>query len=126
MSELVVAPTAVPQPRRSRDAVRHTWAERLARFETAGLTTAQFCAAEGVSVASFYLWKRRLAPADCTSAPATVCGQGPEPRLLPIRLPEQAPTVEVVLPSGALLRIAAGADEATLRCLFRLLGVPPC
>ena len=126
MSELIVAPTEVPQPRRSRDAVRHTWAERLARFDTAGLTTAQFCAAEGVSVASFYLWKRRLAPADSADTSATASGPEPGPRLLPIRLPEQTPAVEVVLPSGALLRIAAGADEATLRCLFRLLGVATC
>jgi hypothetical protein len=126
MSEILVAPTEVPQPLRSRDAVRQTWAERLARFDAAGLTTAQFCAAEGVSVASFYLWKRRLVPTASASAPTTASAPESGPRLLPIRLPEQTPAVEVVLPSGALLRIAAPADEATLRCLFRLLGVATC
>src|SRR5688572_27701526 len=111
MSEPVVAPTEVPLPPRSRDALRHTWAERLARFATAGLTTAQFCAAEGVSVASFYLWKRRLT----TPVPAALpeqSGSADGPRLLPIRLPDQAPTVELVLPGGPTLRIGPGADEA--------------
>ena len=126
MSEPVVAPLEVPPPMRPRDATRQVWVDRLARFDTAGLTTAQFCAAEGVSVASFYLWKRRLAPAAAADAAATASGPEPGPRLLPIRLPEQTPAVEMVLPNGALLRIAAGADETTLRCLFRLLGVATC
>jgi transposase len=125
MSDPVTVPIEVPQPPRSRDAARHAWAERLARFATAGLTTAQFCAAEGVSVASFYLWKRRLT----TPTPSTLpepSGGADEPRLLPIRLPDQAPAVELVLPGGPTLRIGPGADEATLRCLLRLLGVLPC
>ncbi len=64
MCELMLAPTETLHSPRSRDAVRRTWAERLSRFATAGMTTAQFCAAEWVWVASFYLWKPRLAPAD--------------------------------------------------------------
>ena len=50
----------IPAPSRTRAAVRQAWIDRLARFASAGLNTAQFCAAEGVSLASFYLWKRRL------------------------------------------------------------------
>src|ERR1041384_2205974 len=116
------APTEAPKSPRSREATRQTWAERLARFASAGLTTAQFCAAEGVSVASFYLWKRRPAP------PASSELSGPQagPRLLPVRLTDPAPAVELVLPTGAVLRIGAGADEATLTALLRLLGVLPC
>jgi hypothetical protein len=126
MSEPVAgAPTEAPKSPRSREATRQTWAERLARFASAGLTTAQFCAAEGVSVASFYLWKRRLAAADL---PASSELSGPQagPRLLPVRLTDPAPAVELVLPTGAVLRIGAGADEATLTALLRLLGVLPC
>jgi hypothetical protein len=37
------------------------WAERLARFVAAGQTVTAFCADEGVSVPSFYTWKRKLA-----------------------------------------------------------------
>ena len=125
MSEPLAALTDVPSPPRSREATRQTWAERLARFAAAGLTAAQFCAAEGVSVASFYLWKRRLAAAD--PSPAAGASAPPDgPRLLPVRLPDRGPAVELVLPTGAVLRIGAGADEATLRGLLRLLGVLPC
>jgi hypothetical protein len=126
MSELVAAPTEALHPPRSREAVRQAWVERLARFPAAGLTTAQFCAAEGVSVASFYLWKRRLAATDHPNAPAPLSGQEPGARLLPVHLHNPAAPVELVLPGGAVLRISADADEATLRCLFRLLGVQPC
>ena len=50
MSEPILAPAEVPHAPRSRDAVRQTWAERLARFPSAGLTTAQFCAAYGYAM----------------------------------------------------------------------------
>jgi hypothetical protein len=88
------------------------------------LSPAQFCAAEGVSLPSFYAWKRRLAAAAAEPAPAGP--DEPGPRLLPIRLPDPRAAIELALPTGATLRVAAGADEATLRCLLRLLGVPPC
>lgn len=38
------------------------WRQRLARFERGGLSIAQFCRNEGVSAASFYQWRRKLAP----------------------------------------------------------------
>jgi hypothetical protein len=49
--------------RRVVDETRRTlWGERLARFALGGLTVAAFCSAEGVSVPTFYEWKRKLAP----------------------------------------------------------------
>jgi hypothetical protein len=112
-------PVAVPP--RSRDAVRQAWVERLARFAVGGLPTAQFCAAEGVSLASFYLWKRRLA-----KTPADSPGPDEAPRLLPVRLGSAPAPLELVLPGGTVLRVAAGADPVTLATLLRLLGVSPC
>jgi transposase len=122
MSEPAVAPTAVPTAPRSRDTRRQAWAERLVRFAAAGQTIAQFCAAEGVSVPSFYLWRRRLT----TTADAVPEHAAAAPRLLPLRLPHPVPAIELVLPSGAVLRCGPGADEATLTALLRLLGVLPC
>jgi transposase len=40
---------------------RQRWTERLDRYRQSGLTVTDFCAEEGVSVPSFYLWKRKLA-----------------------------------------------------------------
>lgn len=34
------------------------WRERLARHGRSEQSTAEFCAAEGMSVASFYAWRR--------------------------------------------------------------------
>ena len=36
------------------------WRERLRRFDASGRTVQRFCQAEGVSVASFYAWRRKL------------------------------------------------------------------
>jgi transposase len=94
---------------------RQVWVERLRRFAGSGLRVAAFCAREGVSTPSFYSWKRRLAGAAAAG-----------PRLLPIRLQPPAAPLELALPQGAVLRIPQGADEGTLRCLLRLLGVGPC
>jgi len=38
------------------------WLDRLNRFSQSDQTVAEFCAAECVSVPSFYHWKRRLSP----------------------------------------------------------------
>jgi hypothetical protein len=37
------------------------WRRLMARFETSGLSVAGFCRREGVSLASFYYWRKRLA-----------------------------------------------------------------
>jgi hypothetical protein len=38
------------------------WLDRLNRQAASQLTVAEFCAREGVSLPSFYQWKRRLSP----------------------------------------------------------------
>jgi transposase len=106
-----------PSPRRSREATRQVWVERLARFGTAEQSIATFCAAEGVSVNSFFYWKRRLAD------PAVVSDA--EPCFLPVRVTPPAP-VEIVLPNGATLRLAPGCDLAFVRRLIDALAGAPC
>ena len=106
----------VGRPRRSRDATRQLWAERLARFASAEQSVAAFCAAEGVSPNSFFYWRRQLA------APPAADGG---PLFLPVRVTPASP-VEVVLPSGAVLRIAPGCDLAFVRALIDALAGAPC
>lgn len=107
----------VGHPRRSREATRQLWAERLARFAKADLSVAAFCAAEGVSVNSFFYWKRQFA------APART--NDAEPCFLPIRVHAAAP-VEVALPNGAVVRIVQGCDLAFVRSLIDSLAGAPC
>lgn len=114
-------PAIVPTAPRSRDAVRQAWIDRLARFDATTLTTAQFCAAEGVSVASFYHWRRRLTPRPEDTPPSDDA-----PRLLPVRVATPSASLELVLTSGTILRVGTNADPSTLQSLLRLLGVTPC
>lgn len=107
--------------RRPDPAHRQLWQQRLERFQRSGLTVAAFCRREGVSVASLYAWKRRLRDGTSHLTPAA-------PRLVPVRLvpPPASTPVELVLPSGWLLRFPPGCDPAWLRQLLDLLGVAPC
>lgn len=103
-------------PRRSREATRLLWVDRLARFPDAGLTVAAFCAAENVSVQSFFYWKKRLAaPTPWPDAP----------RFFPIRVAPSS-AIEIVLPGGTVLRITPGCDPAFVRSLIDALAGAPC
>jgi hypothetical protein len=126
MSEPAIAPSeALPLPR-SRAGARQLWIERLARFSESGLCPAEFCAAEGVSLPSFYSWKRRLNTESRSSAAEQNLDTQLAPRLLPVCLPAAATPVELVLPSGVVLRVPPGCDLAFLRSLVESLGQLPC
>jgi transposase len=122
MSDAVTAPPPPPRTPRSRAFTREVWVERLARFPDSGLTPAQFCALEAISLPSFYAWRRRLAAEAADAGPAV----DPPPRLLPVRLQSAAPAVELVLPTGAVLRLPPGCDLAWVRSLVATLGGAPC
>jgi hypothetical protein len=126
MAEVVVAPPPFGRTARSRAAPRELWLDRLARFPSSGLTVAQFCALEAVSVPSFYLWKRRLAAPPLNPTAAHDQASAPGARLLPGRLPVAAAAVELVLTSGAVLRLSPGCDLAWVRSLVTALGEPAC
>jgi len=124
MSEVVVAPP-VNRTARSRAATRQIWLDRLAPFPASGLTVAQFCAIEAVSLPSYYFWKRRLA--DEAQAPTTQDQGGDRgPRLLPVKLQPAAPAVELVLTTSAIPRLPSGCDLTWVRSLIAALGEPSC
>lgn len=123
MSEVVVDPP-VSHTTRSRVATREVWMDRLARFPASGLTVAQFCAIEAVSLPSFYFWKRRLAAETQATTQQDASERGP--RLLPVRLQPAAPAVELVLTTGAVLRLPPGCDLTWVRSLIAALGAPSC
>ena len=96
---------------------RQEWTTRLQRFRENPSSVAAFCRTEGVSSASFYLWKRRLAadpptPATPTFVPLTVAHTPP------------SPPVEVTFPNGIVLRVPADAES--LRTLFALAREASC
>ena len=126
MSELAVAPNeALPTPR-SRAGARQLWVERLARFSASGRRPAEFCAAEGVSLPSFYSWKRRLSTESRSADTQATDEPGTGPRLLPVRLASAPAPLELALPGGAVLRIPPGSDLAFVRSLVEALGDGSC
>lgn len=126
MSEPAVAPSeSLPTPR-PRAAARQLWVERLARFAASGLRPAAFCAAEGVSLPSFYSWKRRLNTEGTSPDTEHNAGTQPGSRLLPVRLASAAAPVELVLPGGAVLRVPLGCDLAFVRALVEALEAVLC
>lgn len=96
---------------------RQEWAARLRRFQQNPSSVEAFCRSEGVSSASFYLWKRRLAVELTT--PTT-------PTFVPITVADTptSPPVEVAFPNGIVIRLPAGVPS--LRTLFALAQEASC
>lgn len=113
---------AVPaRSRRDPLATRRLWVERLERFRRANQTVAQFCADEGISEPSFYVWKRTLAHE--ANAPDPV-----PPAFVPIRLTQSPPDtpLEVVFPSGTVLRFPPDTRPDVIAAVVHAVEARPC
>ena len=90
------------------------WAERIAAQQRGGISVKQFCKEQGLTEYSFYAWRKRLQQT------------GPVRFALVDRNPRRQEgaaeaALEVVLATGARLRISAGVDAATLRTVLDVL-----
>jgi transposase-like protein len=88
------------------------WAELIRQHGQSKLSVSAFCREHGVSDQSFYSWRKRLSGSEPVrfalveaSAPVT----------------KDSLPVELILVSGERLRIAPGADAATLRTVLNVL-----
>jgi hypothetical protein len=115
------------------------WTERLSRFGCGGRTVAAFCQNEGVSEASFYLWKRKLTrPTERTGqrpASPDVASSGRSGKRssapafqaveLVSRLPLATPsaTTTVRLPRG--IEIEFGSDLRVIEAVVKQLLAEP-
>ena len=94
------------------------WRERIAEQERSGLSVKEFCKERGLAECSFYAWRKRLRRQQEPVRFALVDRQAPAPQ-------ESAreARLELVLASGARLRIGAGVDNTTLRTVLEALRV---
>ncbi len=115
------------------------WTRRLERFHDSGLNAKQFCAREGVSLPSFYQWKKKLArhalrrsdsapslkPSPAFKPVEFATATSREPRCSTIRLDGG-----VVIELGDNLLIVDRVIQAVLkesaRCQAIQTGTPPC
>lgn len=107
------------------------WRERLARYRQSGLSVAAFCAAEGVSLAAFYSWRRRLreavgpacgpqvaAPVVTDAAVREAAGD-PAALFVPVAIPGSVGEVRIEVPGGVVVRLPLTVDERLLRACLR-------
>jgi hypothetical protein len=88
------------------------WSERLERFARGNWTVAAFCQKEGISVPSFYEWRRRLAQAPGSKRRGEVASPPPRrPAFVPVTIVPQA-AVEIYLPNGVRVCVPAGDAQA--------------
>jgi hypothetical protein len=109
-------------PRANRRSFRSEpfWRDLIIRWKISGQSVAAFCAARGVSQASFYAWRTKLA-AHSKEPSATA---QPVPTFAALRVVPDLP-VEVVLPTGLVVRVPTGADPAAVARLVAALGGGP-
>ena len=110
----------MPKTRRRNQAREQFWRDTVAAWRQSGQSVRAFCAARGVSEATFFARRRELidrAPLPQPTAPA--------PQFVPVKVVPD-PTAEVVLPGGLIVRVPVTVDPAAVARLVAALGGGPC
>lgn len=110
----------MPQKKRERGvALERRWRELIATQARSGLSIRDFCESRELGEPNFYAWRRELAKRDAGGAKAET------PTFVPVQvLPTSA--IEVVLPSGMVVRVPAGADGDLAVRLVAALRAASC
>lgn len=91
------------------------WQGRMARFKKSPLTVLRFCRDEGVSVPSFYQWRKKL-----QQQARVVASDDAAANFRPVRLVGSAHVV-VRWPGGTQLEVPTG-DPQALRLAMQMLA----
>lgn len=115
------------------EAVRETWAKRVARWKDSGLSAKEFAAETGINPRSLSWWRWRLAGGEPSTpkrrmrASKSRAVEVVKPATLsPLSFVEMTASIvrdplEVVLPSSLRVRVPVGFDDATLGRLLDVL-----
>jgi transposase-like protein len=101
------------------------WQDRLDRFEAGQVSIAQFCRDEGVSQASFFSWRKKLAsqkrrPQARQTTSASPGAKPPSAAFQAVRIVSAAGGLAVELRGGTKLQIPT-SDPATLELAIQTL-----
>jgi transposase len=104
---------------------RETWAKRVERWKDSGLSAKEFAGELGVSPKSLAWWKWELTKKDAPPRPR-VRRASAKAAISPLTFVEMSATptrepLEVVLASGARIRVPADFDSTALGRLVELL-----
>ena len=98
--------------RRRSGSLEQIWRERLRRYHREGGTVVQFCQQAGVSVASFYAWRRRLG--DCSAASGS-----PSPVFVPVSVVPVVGDLRIDVGEGIVIRLPLDVEERVLGTCLR-------
>jgi hypothetical protein len=101
----------------------HFWREQLRRQQASGQGVREFCQGAGLSVPSFYWWRREVRIRDARRHGLN------RPRFVPVRIAPRPATgggVEVSLASGRVIRVGPDFDADHLRAVVAALEAAPC
>ena len=98
------------------------WWQQVDGFQASGLSVKNYCAQEGIAVATLHYWRKRFA--DAVELRPMVHGTK---GFLPVTLAPVRPSVspvEIMLLSGRSLKLTAPMDTGWLQTLVRVLESP--
>ena len=128
--------------RKSRDLAKESrWRKHVAEQRRSGETVRQYCQQNALSESSFWFWKRELARRAREKGAGLKDGHikrrssdGSQPRrdravssLIPVKIDSAwSLPIEISLPGGTTVRVAAGCDVSTLRTVLAALETVRC
>lgn len=110
----------------TRDEKAMLWRRHVADCQASGLSGRAYAQRAGISVSGLSYWRKRIVASPETRASTAGCNTG----FLPVRLESaraaDAPTLEIGLVSGRLVRLTGPVDPEWLATVIRLLETPCC
>jgi hypothetical protein len=99
--------------------LENRWRQLIARQAASGLSITAFCREEGVSLGSFFAWRKRLLDRSHS--------RGVDDKFIAIDLPAHvAEKFEVVLTSGRRVVVPGRFDPEAFTTIVRILEAPTC
>jgi hypothetical protein len=118
----------------SREHRREWWRRQLARRESANLSVTEFCRQLGVSVTTFYYWKKRVhgaqpvlsrqVPLENSSGPLTPAARVAPSNFVPVSIldPSTDGQLEIELANACVLRLKGVIDPSLLEVAIMAAG----
>ena len=97
------------------------WREAVAAWKKSGQSVRAFCRRRRLEETSFYWWRRDLQRRDQALAAAATS----QPKFVPVRVVSDA-LLEIVLPSGLIVRVPAASEATTVATLVAALRAASC
>lgn len=99
------------------------WERQIAEWAQSGQSVSKWCAERGLNRGRFYLWRRRLGPAENGSSKPLSFHPLPQARPTDFSAPSQELEIRI---GSARVMVSRDPDPSTLRCVLQVLGEGWC